>query len=297
MVAPLMTERSHLQFIDSAHDQIGAVLHTCETEFGKPVQSVKEITSIPNPNRTVLLVHFAGGLKVKLCVADFCFDTATQFTDLIANVRFPKVLLRGEDWAAFEWIEGKPVSEFRFNPQLIEAAARVLRSVHEAKVEIEPDIRLAALKDVRLRLQKNVPLLISHGIISEPQSQMIAELHDTLRPERLNISLIHGDFSPANLVVCESGFSVVDNDKMRVHVTDYDICRASTLWDEWSGGNHMLLDTYIRESRLQFDPASLRFWEIYDLVYRISYRLSALAERNHFLIMNLRRILATGVSS
>jgi phosphotransferase family enzyme len=284
----------------AAQDKIAAALNTFETEFGKPVQTVKEITSIPNPSKAVLLVQFVGGLKVKLCVstgADFCFESTTRFADLIAGVRFPKVLLRGESWAAFEWIEGKPVSELRFSTSLIEAAARVLISVHKANVEIKNDVRLAALKEAHSKLQKNVPLLISHDIITEQQSQMIAELHDSLRPELLNISLIHGDFSPANLVVCGNELSLVDNEKMRVHVTEYDLCRASTFWDEWGGGNHLLLDTHQRQSSLQFDPASLRFWEIYDLVYRIGYRLSALAERNDFCIMKLRRLLATGVSS
>ena len=280
----------------AAHDKVAAVMHTCETEFGKPIEVVKEITSIPNPNRAVLLVQFAGGLKVKLCVADFCFDTATRFADLIAGLRFPKVLLQGEGWAAFEWIEGQPVSELPFRTSLIETAARVLRSVHEAKVEIKTGVRLAAFEEAHLKLQKNLPLLISHGILSEQQSQTITDLHRSLSPERLNISLIHGDFSPENLVVCGSELSVVDNDKMRVHVTDYDVCRASTLWEQWGRCNDMLLDTYKRQSSLQFDPASLRFWEIYDLVYRIGYRLSGLAERNEFLIMKLRRILATGVS-
>ena len=280
--------------------KVATVLDTCETEFGKPVQSVKEITSIPNPDKSVLLADFGGGLKLKLCIstaADYRFDAATQFTDVIKAVRFPKILLRGEGWVAFEWIEGTPVSDFEFSNQLLEQATSVLRAIHETKIQTPPDVLQTTLDDVRLKLQKHVPLLISEGIISQTQSDSIAAAHNSLRPQSVNISLIHGDFSPTNLVVCENELWVVDNEKMRVHIIDYDICRAATFWDEFMHCGQTLLDTYKHQSRLQFDPVSLRFWEIYDLVYRISYRLSACAERNDFCIMKLRRILTTGVSS
>lgn len=283
-----------------ANDKIAIALDTCEKEFGRQVESIKEITSIPNPDKAVLLVQFAGGFKIKLCIStpsDYRFDTASPFADLIKDVRFSKVLFRGESWAVFEWIEGKPVSELPFSNQITDAAARVLKSIHEAKIKVGTDIRLTTLNEVRLRLQKSTPLLIEHGIISDAESQFISDLHNSLRPETLNISLIHGDFSPANLVVCENELCVVDNERMRVHVTDYDVCRASTSWEEWALCGQSFLDAYQRQSTLAFDPVSLRFWEIYDLVYRISYRISACPERNDFCIMKLKGILATGVRS
>jgi phosphotransferase family enzyme len=281
-------------------DTVATAVDACETEFGKRIEAVKEITSLPNADRTVLRVEFGGGLIVKLCVStvpDYRLDTATQFADLIDGVRFPKILFRGEGWVAFEWIDGQPVSELPFDDRIIEGAARVLNAIHEAKIEIDSDVCPTTLEDVRLRLQQRMPLLVSRGIISKAQSDMISDLHHSLRPETLNISLIHGDFSPSNLVWCGTEFCVVDNDKMRIHVTDYDVCRASTFWEEWTLGQHSFLDEYRRQSKLRFDPASLRFWEVYDLVYRISYRLSARDELHRFCIMKLNRILTAGAFS
>jgi len=279
--------------------RVATALDTCAREFGKQAESVKEITSIPNPDKAVLRVEFAGGLTIKLCVstmAHYRFDAATQFADLIEDVRFPKVLLRSEGWAAFEWIDGIPLSELSLDSHILDGAVHVLRAIHEAKVEANTDIRLTTLEDVRLRLERITPLLVSRGIISNTESDMISDLNRSLRLETLNISLIHGDFSPANLVSCGNELCVVDNEKMRIHVTDYDLCRASTFWDEWTLGGRSLLDVYRRQSKLQFDPASLRFWEIYDLVYRISYRISACDELNVFCILKLKRILAAGAS-
>ena len=87
----------------------------------------------------------------------------------------------------------------------------------------------------------------------------------------------------------------VDNDKMRLHVTDYDVCRAVTFWNEWNLSGTRFLEAYAKQSSRSLDRKSLLFWGIYDLVYRTSYEICAIGEFNKFCIMRLSEILRTGV--
>lgn len=281
----------------SAPDKLADVLKTCRTEFGKDVESANEITSRPSAEKTVLLLRFAGGLKVKLCVSvvpGYRFDAAADFAHLIGEVRFPNVLLRGDGWAAFEWIEGNPVTELGVNHQIVGAAVGILKSIHEAKCEINPETGLVRLREVKSIIANRMPALVSRGIVSGEESDRITALCDSLRPESFNVSLIHGDFSPENLVARGNELYVIDNEKMRVHVADYDVCRAVSFWDEWAQCGQSFLDRYQLQSRLKLDQTSLSFWSIFNLIYRISYRISACSELNNFCINQLKGILTTG---
>jgi hypothetical protein len=86
----------------------------------------------------------------------------------------------------------------------------------------------------------------------------------------------------------------VDNEKMRFHVTDYDVCRAVTFWEEWNSSGGRLLDAYSEQSSRRFARQNLYFWGAFDLVYRISYRISSFGEFNEFCVMRLRQLLRTG---
>ena len=85
----------------------------------------------------------------------------------------------------------------------------------------------------------------------------------------------------------------MDNEKLSGHASDYDLCRAVNLWDEWNSSGTTLLDAYNECSRRGVARESLFFWGIFDLAYRISYRIS-LGEFNDFCIRRLRQMLATG---
>ena len=110
----------------------------------------------------------------------------------------------------------------------------------------------------------------------------------------VDLGLAHGDFSPDNLVLRRNLLFSVDNDKLRLRPLDYDLCRAVSLWDEWNSSGSALFDAYAEISQRNFSPESLFFWGVFDLVYRVSYRIS-LGEDNQFLKQRLRQVLATGV--
>jgi hypothetical protein len=162
---------------------------------------------------------------------------------------------------------------------------------------IKPVVRMPEkiLNEARLNIKQRLPVLVSNGILSDRQAQRVADLGDSISADSLEISLIHGDFSPHNLVVQEKEVYSVDNDKIRLHVTDYDVCRAVTFWNEWNLSGTRFLKAYAKQSSRSLGCKSLLFWGIYDLVYRTSYRIRAFGEFNEFCIMRLREILRTGV--
>lgn len=277
--------------------RVGTVLDTCEAELGERVCSAEEVTSTPNPNKAVLLVQFESGLRIKICVCapdDGRFESRARLMDVVGSGNFPRVLIRGEGWAAFEWIEGKTISQQGLDRDILHRAARLLMAIHNADVKPVAGTPEMVLNEVRLKLEERLPVLVSNEIISEAQSRSVLDLCNSIPADRLNVSLIHGDYSPSNLVVSGEDLYSVDNEKIGFHVTDYDLCRAATFWDEWDSAGGRLLDAYSKQSCRRFAPESLFFWGGFDLVYRISYRLSALGELNNFCVTRLRRILRAG---
>lgn len=281
----------------SALDRVETVLDACEAELGEQVRSAEDITSLPHPERAVLLIQFESGLRIKVFISvpdDGGFERSSRLMEAVGSGNFPRVLIRGDGWAAFEWVEGKTISQEGFSQDIVHRAARLLTAIHCATVEAVAGTPETVLNEVRLKLNERLPVLVSNEIISVAQSRRVTDLCDSLSADSLNLSLIHGDFSPANLVVRGSELYSVDNEKMRVHVTDYDVCRAVTFWDEWNSSGGRLLDAYLEQSSRRFTRQSLFFWGIFDLVYRISYRVSSFGELNDFCVMRLREVLTTG---
>jgi hypothetical protein len=281
-----------------ALEDVEQALSNCEAILNNKVRSVADISSIPNHKRVTLLVEFAGGLKAKLTVSasDHKFvDAHKQTLDLIQErVNFPQVLAAGEGWMAFEWIDGTPLRQHGINRSLLREAARLLSAIHQIEVFLLPeDARKTIHEEVHDKLKRNLPVLVSNEIISETEQEEILGLSRSMSQQECDISLIHGDFSPNNLVVREDELISVDNEKIRVHATDYDLCRATSLWDEWNASGPSLLEAYSEISQRSLANESLFFWGVFDLVYRISYRIS-LGEFNEFCINRLRQILTKG---
>lgn len=280
----------------SALDKLETVLNTCETEFDKELLSAEDITSIPNASKSVILLKFAGGLQVKLCVwalENRCFNTSIGMAEAISSANFPRVLLRGDGWAAFEWIDGKTVSQYGYSEDIVRQAAGLLKVIHTARIPAMVT-SMSILEDAKLKLEERLAVLVSNDVLSEIDSQTVIDLGNCISARGLNISLIHGDFSPTNLVVSEGELWSVDNEKMRIYVTDYDLCRAVTFWDEYNLSGHRLLDCYAPQAGSRPADNSLLFWGVFDLVYRISYRVSSFGEFDNFCITRLRQMLRTG---
>ena len=282
----------------TALNRVQTILKICEAEFGQEVRSATDITSIPRADKAALLVQFAGGLRIKLCISaagDGSLEQSDQFLRKVGSGGFPRVLIRGDRWVAMEWIVGEPVSRRRFSQDIMRQAVRLLTAIHMTRIKPVAGMPQKILNEVRLNIKQRLPVLVSNGILSDRQSQRVADLGDSISADSLEISLIHGDFSPHNLVVQEKEVYSVDNDKIRLHVTDYDVCRAVTFWNEWNLSGTRFLKAYAKQSFRSLDGKSLLFWGIYDLVYRTSYRIRALGEFNEFCIMRLQEILRTGV--
>jgi hypothetical protein len=282
----------------TALDGLQAILRNCEMEFGQEVCSAEDITSIPRADKVALLVQFANGLRIKLCIfaaGDWSLEQGNQYLGKVASGRFPRVLAQGDRWAAMEWIEGETLSRRTASHDVMCQAVSLLTAIHAARIEPAPGIAERIRNEVRLNIKQRLPVLVSNGILSDLQSQRVADLGDATLAGSLDISLIHGDFSPDNLVVQGGQVYAIDNDRVRLHVTNYDICRAVTFWNEWNLSGTRFLEAYAKRSSRSLDPASLLFWGVYDLVYRTSYRISVVGEFNRFCVMRLSETLRTGV--
>jgi hypothetical protein len=285
-------------FPGTALNRLQTILEICEAEFGQEVRSAEDITSIPGADKAALYVQFASGLRIKLCIyaaGDRSLEQSDQFLRKIGYAGFPRVLIRGDGWAAIEWIEGDTLSRRRFSQDIMRQAVDLLTAIHIARIKPATGIARKILNEVRLNIKQRLPVLVSNGILSDLQSRRVADLGDSISAGGLEISLIHGDFSPDNLVVQGNKVYSVDNDKMRLHVADYDLCRAVTFWNEWNSSGTRFLKAYASQSSRRLNRESLLFWGTYDLVYRTSYRISALGEFNRYCIMRLSEILRTGV--
>lgn len=279
-------------------DKVERVLEICETKWNDQIRSIADITSIPSIERLVLLVQFANGLKIKLSVSALDhnrFEENKRLLSAIGSENFSRVLVSGNGWAAFEWIEGATLRQRGVDDKIVRQAAQLLTTIHNATIDPDAEMAETTLKEVRLKLEEKLSLLVSKKVISDSQSQTVLDLCSSITTDTVNISLIHADFSPDNLVVRGNELYSVDNDKIRHQFTDYDVCRAVSLWDEWNLSGGALLDAYREVSRRSLASESLFFWGTFDLIYRISYRISSAGEFNQFCIDRLRQILTTGV--
>lgn len=274
----------------NALDRVEQALNRCETSLKDRISSVTDITTIPHAERVVLLVEFAAGVKVKLVMAALDHKRAWELLSRIINV--PRVLVADENWAAFEWIDGPTLRQHGLSASLLREAVRLLSDLHAIKIP-DPSVASKVLGRVHRKLKKRLPLLVWNNIISETEHDAILDLSRSMSGETFDVSLIHGDFSPDNLVVRDGQLFSVDNDKVTAHASDYDLCRAVSLWDEWNSSGAALFETYCESARRSVAKEHLSFWGIFDLVYRISYRISQ-GEKNEFCINRLKQILATG---
>lgn len=278
-----------------AIEQIESALEICEREFCAEVSSVTDITPTPARDRVVLLVEFTGGLKIKLSVSIWNypdFHEMKRFCEAIGIESFSRVLLIGDGWGALEWIAGQTLRERSVDDRIVREAARLLWTIHRTSIDGNAE---TVLHEAQLKLEARLATLVSHDLVSKSESQLIRDMGDSIAPHSLTVSLIHGDFSPDNLVISDGAALIsVDNDRIRLHVTAYDVVRAVTLWDEYNLPGRALFDAYVELSGRKFTSESLFFWSVFDLVYRIGYRIESFGEFNEFCINRLRQMLNTG---
>jgi len=278
----------------TALECVEEALNRCEVITQHPITSVTDITSIPNDKRVALLVEFVDGARVKLVVAPSDeFSVSSGILKLSPEVNVPRVLAVEKGWAAFEWIEGPTLRQHGLTDSLLHEAARLLLNIHSLKTTPSLATSESVLSHVQYKLRQNLPVLVENKIITEQERDVILNLAHSMYDQKFDISLIHGDFSPDNLVVRGADVFSVDNEKLTDYATDYDLCRAVSLWDEWNSSGSALLESYCEHSGRNVSRNDLVFWGVFDLTYRVSYRIS-LGQFNRFCIQSLRHILSTG---
>lgn len=142
-----------------------------------------------------------------------------------------------------------------------------------------------------------LPVLERHGLLSVAQSSAVRDLAEAVMAQDLPITLIHGDFAPANLVLAQDRMVAVDNERLCEHVALFDLCRAANFWDEWNGSGRVLRATYERLSGYKPSGQAMLFWTILDLAYRTSFRLRYFGERSGFCSGRLSELVTARLAS
>jgi thiamine kinase-like enzyme len=271
-------------------DRVEQALKQTQSLLHSPIKSLTDITTIPSRDRVALLVEFVNELRVKLVVLGSekqSLEFVQRCLELPPEIKVPSVLLVEEGWAAFEWIEGPTLDQHGMTDDLLREAAQLLAEIHAVRPKVTTE---SVVSQVQQKLNDKLPMLLTHRIISERAGDLIIKMCDSISSSSVETSLIHGDFSPSNLVVSKSGLFSIDNEKLADHVPEYDLCRTLNLWDEWNSSGTALFDAYCESVPRKVDRERLFFWTVFDLVYRISYRLS-LGEVNHFCVNRLRQMV------
>jgi len=272
------------------------ILKKCEKELGLTIATYKDITPIPSRLERVYFVEFKKGMQIKIRTI---FDNSNgkaermrKYIHMIDSTRFPRILITSRNWVAMEWIDGIPLWQTARGEDLLHQAACFLATIHKTEVPFPSDFSIETWSEVGKLLDEKILPLLSHKVISRTQATKISSLYENLSPNRFTVSLIHGDFSPHNLISSNKALYSVDNIGMRIHFLEYDLSRAINSWDEWRSLGDRFFDIYIKYNYTTIAREDLLFWIFFDLVYRINYRISSLGEFDKFYINKLQRLLA-----
>jgi thiamine kinase-like enzyme len=288
-------EAQDLQQRNALQSDVMSAIEQFAAESGRRIIGLREITTLPVPGKSVFRVSMSDEAKLKL---SFCnkfnaqdIERRIESLDAIPSTKATRVLLYGEGWSLSEWVAGTPLSECDISAEIIEQAARLLNEFHRAPVTIADSQREAVLEGVTNRLSHYMGILQEAGLLSALESDWIFSLFDEVSRSELRMSLVHGDFSPANLVLSPTGVFSIDNEHIDLHVADYDLCRAVNLWQENNGLGNQLHAAYESCSSTQMSASSHLFWMLYDLVYEIGWRRKQFKKRSEFGIDRLQLLL------
>jgi hypothetical protein len=288
-------EAQDLQLRNAVHSDVMSTIEQFVAETGRRIVRLREITTLPVPGKSVFRVSMSDESKLKLSFCDkfSAQDIARRIEslDAIPATMATQVLLYGEGWSLSEWVAGTSLSECDISAEIIGQAASLLNVFHQAPVTIADSHREVVLEGVSSRLSHYMEVLQETGLLSTLESDWIIGLFDEIRRSEPRFSLVHGDFSPANLVHSSTGIFSVDNEHIDVHVADYDLCRAVNLWHETNGLGNQLHAAYENCSRTPTSTSSYLFWTLYDLVYQIGWRRKQFNKRSEFGIDRLRLLL------
>jgi aminoglycoside phosphotransferase (APT) family kinase protein len=160
---------------------------------------------------------------------------AARMTAILAEIdhpRFARVLCSRGELVIEAWIAGTPLSELPPSEERSARACEILGSLHAL-----PSLggkRLHGLRSTQPwleRLVQDVDALVGDRTLEPRTGRQALDFAIAQRPARAVCGLIHGDFSPENIVVEPSGeLCVVDNETLRVDHLDYDLARTWLRW-------------------------------------------------------------------
>lgn len=215
---------------------------------------------------------------------------AARIESIVARLdpgRFPRVVARCGAALLETWIPGETLDRKPAERAHLRWAAETLGGVHRTATPLRRRLWLRARREL---LARHLRRLVAAGALEGAAARRLEERALANAPRTAELTLIHRDLCPENIVVDPSGrlFSV-DNAGARVGAADEDLARTCYRWPLDSAASAEFLDTY----RAFRDPRGFlehrRFWMVAALVHATWIRQSRGYARAD---VPLRRLLA-----
>jgi thiamine kinase-like enzyme len=201
-----------------------------------------------------------------------------------------------------EWIEGKPMTSLRNQPEVLRKCGDLHGMVHTIKTpdEITKLTAQETILETDKRGQtfsKQVRKLVLMGALEKEQGKFLLDLVERYAPQLSTFGLVCGDFCEENLLITPSeNIYVIDNEKLSINAYDYDLARTWYRWPMSPPQRMAYYDGYTRHRSHENFSAHFLYWVIMVLIQSAIFRLQAGTENSSVPIQRLKSLLKSAQS-
>ena len=258
---------------------IGPVAHELDSDIlqavnhiGGTVDTVEEITTLrrSRQRRGCFRLRLADGRTVKgrLFRSTELRESVTALHSVLEGLPLSRILAVHGVATIEEWVPGVPVDPRDVDRRLTHDLAAILGTIHCRKTP--PDYSPEDTPDVdwhARRLRTQLAQLADRGHIDSQQATRLIELAVKNQPSDLESGIIHTDFHLGNMIRKHNGeIWIVDNERLRFGVLDYDLARCWRYWPMAGPQREMFCKTYSAVRSLDTFLLHQPFWSICSLV-------------------------------
>lgn len=249
----------------------------------------------PPPPRATFRVDLVSGGTVKVRRMDSAESARRQHAfRAVLPPPFTRVLARVDAFLIEEWVDGQPLTDPRPSHRLVQAAGRLLATLHATPpppVRSAPRGRLDWVADTRTGLSR----LRAAGVLDDAVAATLDAIIGAGPADRSPLRLVHNDFCGENMVVTPvGGLAVVDNEHMAIDAPGLDLARCWYRWGLPDEGWTWFCDAYRAGGGTDEAFAHQPFWRVAGTVISACLRLRGSPAELDRPLARLREIARTG---
>src|SRR5262249_30848094 len=144
----------------------------------------------------------------------------------------PRVLARRGQALLTEWIEGRPLTADRCDPQILRRCGALQGWAHSQALPVgSPSPPPGTIESLRTAVRRALDALVELAALDTGVARQTAEIAGAYAPGNCAWAFAYVDFCADNIVLHESGeLYVVDNETLSIQPCDYDLGRT---WYRW----------------------------------------------------------------